>query len=432
VNDNYRVGLVPDPALLRKRRSAFVRVMGSLLGWGIVFGIFASAIAGWGYVKYTAPGPLAQAKIVQLEKGLDRTAIAGILQDQGVIADARIFNFASAFTSLRGRYIKPGEYDFAPAISMADVMRQMQQGRAVTYKVTIPEGWTTAMALARLAENDILTGDISAPLAEGSLLADTFVFQRGMTRDRLVTMIATAQTEMLDQLWSKRPPDHILKTKQELVTLASIVEKETAKAEERPLVAAVFLNRLKKNMRLQSDPTIIYGLVGGKGRLDRALTRSDIDGHTPYNTYQIDGLPPGPIANPGRAAMEAVINPAAVDYLYFVADGSGGHAFAATLEEHNANVASWRRVEDAAPPQPIAPTPATPPESAPIAPGPVEAQENATGLEAVPLEPAPPAEPVANEPAIAPELVAAPEKAAAPEAVSAKIIPKPRLKPPKN
>ena len=192
---------------------------------------------------------------------------------------------------------------------------------------------------------------------EGSILPDTYVFRRGLSRDKLLADMQAAQTKLLDQEWPRLPADSLIKTKQELVTLASIVEKETGIAEERPMVAAVFLNRLKQKMRLQSDPTIIYGLVGGKGKLDHPITRSELDQPTPYNTYQIDGLPPGPIANPGKAAIEAVLSPAKNDYVYFVANGTGGHAFATTLEEHNANVKKWRALTGQAdvPPEPDTP-----------------------------------------------------------------------------
>jgi UPF0755 protein len=267
------------------------------------------------------------------------------LLDQNVISDARIFSAAAAVKSLRGANLKPGEYKFLPGMTMREVLALLNSGRVLTYKVTIPEGWTTQMAFARIGEDPVLTGPLPELPPEGSIMADTFIFPRGTTRQDIVSQMVEAQTELLEKLWAARPANFMLKTKAELVTLASIVEKETAKSDERPLVASVFLNRLKQGMRLQSDPTIIYGLVGGTGKLDRPITRADIDMQTPYNTYQIDGLPPGPIGNPGKAALEAVLNPAHAQYLYFVADGTGGHSFASTLEEHNSNVAKWRQVE---------------------------------------------------------------------------------------
>jgi UPF0755 protein len=200
------------------------------------------------------------------------------------------------------------------------------------------------MALARIAEHPSLTGEIAIAPPEGAIKPDTYLFRRGMSRDTLISEMTAAQSKLLDELWKARNPSLPLKTSEEAVILASIVEKETAVPEERPKIASVFLNRLARGMRLQSDPTIIYGIVGGKGRLDRPLTKADIAQTTPYNTYRIDGLPPGPIGNPGRASLEAVLNPLNTKLLYFVADGSGGHAFAETLEEHNRNVANWRQL----------------------------------------------------------------------------------------
>ena len=232
--------------------------------------------------------------------------------------------------------------NFRQGATMATVLNIVASGRVLTYKLTLPEGWTSTMALERVNSNEVLTGPPVTTAPEGALIADTQVFRRGMTRAKLVQDMQAAQAKLVDEIWAKRPADSILKTKEEMVALASIVEKETGKPDERPRVAAVFLNRLKQGMRLQSDPTIIYGIVGGAGKLERSLTRADIDTATPYNTYQINGLPPGPIAIPGRASMEAVIAPVQTAELFFVADGTGGHAFAVTLDEHNANVKKWR------------------------------------------------------------------------------------------
>jgi UPF0755 protein len=238
--------------------------------------------------------------------------------------------------------VRPGEYEIPARAPMSEVLDIILSGRVLTYKLTIPEGWTSDMAVARINGSDVLSGDpVTAP-SEGVLIADTQVFHRGMTRAKLLQDMEDKQAKLVDEIWAKHKADSPLTSKEQMVTLASIVEKETGKADERPKVAAVFLNRLKKGMRLQSDPTIIYGLIGGKGKLDRALKRADIDSNTAYNTYQIDGLPPGPIATPGRAALEAVVTPDATDAIYFVADGTGGHAFATTLDEHNANVKKWR------------------------------------------------------------------------------------------
>ena len=194
-------------------------------------------------------------------------------------------------------------------------------------------------------DDDILTGKIKEIPREGTLLPDTYNFTRGMTREQIIQRMQQAQQRVLKEVWDRHSPDLPIKTPEQLVTLASLVEKETGKPEERTRVAAVFVNRLKQKMRLQSDPTIIYGLVGGKGTLGRPIMKSEIEQPTPYNTYEIDGLPPGPIANPGRASLEAAANPARTRELYFVADGTGGHVFSETYEQHQKNVARLRVME---------------------------------------------------------------------------------------
>jgi UPF0755 protein len=349
LEDEQEIERIPDAMKTKKRRPAFTRVLASLVGWGLIFGIAVAAVLVWGWTKFTTEGPLTEAKTTILPEGASRTQIATSLEQENIISDSRVLNGAAILWDLRGKTLKSGEYEFQPGASMANVLDIISAGRVVTHKLTIPEGWTSQMALARINSNEVLTGDAVpvTDVSEGAIVADTAVFGRGMTRTKLVKDMMAAQARVVDEIWARRAPDSPVKSRQELVTLASIVEKETGIAEERPKVAAVFLNRLKQGMRLQSDPTIVYGMVGGQGKLKRPLMREDIDKVTPYNTYQIDGLPPGPIAIPGRAALEAVVAPAATDELYFVADGSGGHAFAKTLEEHNANVAKWRTQQSA-------------------------------------------------------------------------------------
>ena len=251
--------------------------------------------------------------------------------------------------------LKAGEYEIKPHASMREIMNLLKSGKSVMYSLTIPEGLTVEQAFARVAAEDALTGNMPTQLpAEGSLATDTLRFTRGATRQQMVDKLLADQKELVDEIWKRRSPDLPLANADEFVTLASIVEKETGRSDERSRVAAVFLNRLNKGMRLQSDPTIIYGLFGGKGKPgDRPIYQSDIDKQTPYNTYQINGLPPTPIANPGRASLEAVANPSKTKDLYFVADGNGGHVFAETLDDHNQNVARYRalvkkQAEDAA------------------------------------------------------------------------------------
>ncbi len=334
---------VPGPRNGKHRRSAVSRV---LLWTSVIFATLLVAVVAIGfyaYSLYSMPGPLAADKVYMVAPGQSVTAIGDALEQNGIIFNGRVFALMAELTGQRTR-LKAGEYAFAKDASMSDVMALIASGKAVTYKISVPEGFTSAMAVERVNANEVLTGDPVAVPPEGSILPDTYVFRRGMTREKLVEDMQAAQTKLLADLWAKRQPVPVITTPEQAVTLASIVEKETAVPEERPLIASVFINRLAKGMRLQSDPTIIYGIAGGKGRLDRPLTRADIEAVTPYNTYRINGLPPGPIANPGRAALEAVLNPQPTDKLYFVADGSGGHAFSATLEEHNRNVKKWRQI----------------------------------------------------------------------------------------
>jgi UPF0755 protein len=230
---------------------------------------------------------------------------------------------------------------------MRDVMNILISGKSIMYPLTVPEGLTVKQIFDRISADPILVGDMPKDFPpEGSLFTDTLHFTRGTSRTEIIDRMVASQKKLVDDIWAKRGPDLPVKDRNQFVTLASIVEKETGIASERPHVASVFVNRLNKNMRLQSDPTIIYGLFGGAGKpSDRPIFKSDIEKPTPYNTYVINGLPPTPIANPGKAALEAVANPLDTQDLYFVADGTGGHVFSKTLQEHNANVRKWRNVE---------------------------------------------------------------------------------------
>lgn len=318
-----------------------------MLLWTFLLGLLAAvaaALAGFfAYSEYGAPGPLAANKVLVVEPGLSVSGIGAALEQNGVISNGRIFTVMARLTG-QAASLKAGEYDFPKSATMRDVLALIASGKSITYKISIPEGFTSEMAVARVNANEVLEGPPAAVPPEGSIMPDTYVFRRGMTKQKLVQDMQTAQAKLLAELWAARTPVGVITTPEQAVILASIVEKETGVADERPIIASVFINRLEKGMRLQSDPTIIYGIVGGKGRMDRPLTRSDIDTTTPYNTYRINGLPPGPIANPGRAALEAVLNPQDTEHLYFVADGTGGHAFAATLDEHNRNVRKWRQI----------------------------------------------------------------------------------------
>ncbi len=322
------------------------RKFAPLLWLGIAAGlVVVLVIAAWLYVtrEFDSPGPLREAKIVVLEEGLGAWAIADRLAEEGVVYDANVF---AVGTWLEGRdkSLKAGEYEFEALASPRDVLAALTTGGTLIRRLTVPEGLTSAQVIERLAAAEGLTGEIEAIPPTGSLLPETYHYSHGVARAALVQQMEEGMKAALEELWPARDPDILIETPEEALVLASIVEKETSVAEERALVAGVFMNRLRKKMRLQSDPTVIYAVTDGTMKLGRRLTRADLKTESPYNTYIHKGLPPKPIANPGRDAIAAVLNPAKTDALFFVADGSGGHAFAETLEEHNRNVARWRKI----------------------------------------------------------------------------------------
>lgn len=298
----------------------------------------------YGKYLFESEGPHSEAEIVLLEQGMGVRAIAARLEREGLISNANVFLAGIRFHQAE-RSLKAGEYEIPAHASMAAIMGILREGRSILHRITIPEGLTSQQAMQLVEAHPVLVGDMPETPPEGSLLPETYSFTRGMTRAQIVADMKTAATRVMDELWAGRADNLPFKTREEAIILASIVEKETGVASERPRVAAVFVNRLRAPMRLQSDPTIIYGLVGGQGALGRPIRRSELDRITPYNTYQIDGLPPTPICNPGRASIEAVLNPPETDEYYFVADGTGGHAFSRTLSEHQARVREWREIE---------------------------------------------------------------------------------------
>ena len=300
----------------------------------------------YGKTRFEEAGPLQSAVTHGIRSGASIAQIASSLESRNIISNARIFE-AGVRISGHESDLKAGEYEFKAGASMADVMEILVIGRAILHPITVVEGMTVTQALNRIASNNVLVGDMPAEIpAEGMLVADTQKFSRGTTRVEIIRTMEAQQRAVIEEVWANRRSDLPLEDINEFVTLASIVEKETGVPNERSRVAGVFINRLRRGMRLQSDPTIIYGLFGGEGKpAGRPIYRSDIDKPTPYNTYQINGLPPGPIAIPGRAALEAVANPSVTEDLYFVADGTGGHVFAKTLAEHNENVRVWREIE---------------------------------------------------------------------------------------
>ncbi|OJU52653.1 MAG: 4-amino-4-deoxychorismate lyase [Mesorhizobium sp. 61-13] len=333
----------PPPKRSRASRSQVVVFMNFLVTLVLLVIVGAGLALYFGKQAFNEPGPSANADTFLVKPNTGVQDIADQLERRGLISDARVFRLGvRAYDN--DQSLKAGEYEIKPQASMHEIMDLLKSGKSVMYSLTVPEGMTVEQAFQRVAAQDALTGDMPSVLpTEGSLAADTLRFTRGATRQQMIDKLLADQKELVAEIWARRSPDLPLANEQEFVTLASIVEKETSKSTERSRIASVFLNRLEKGMRLQSDPTIIYGLFGGKGKpADRPIYQSDIDKPTPYNTYTINGLPPTPIANPGRAALEAVANPSKTDDLYFVADGTGGHVFAATLDEHNENVARYR------------------------------------------------------------------------------------------
>ncbi|CAN7243953.1 endolytic transglycosylase MltG [Neorhizobium sp. LjRoot104] len=347
-NEALKPERVPEPPRRsRKARSQLVIFLNFVMTMVVVLCLIG--VAGFYYMisAFQQPGPLEANTHFMVRPGNGLSEIATNLERNGIISDARIFRYVTATYLRKGETLKAGEYEIKARASMKDVMGILESGKSILYSVVMPEGLTVRQMMLRLAEDTVLEGDLPSELpSEGSLRPDTYKFSRGSKRADIIQQMRVAQQKTVDQIWERRDPDLPIKTKEEFVTLASIVEKETGKEDERAHVASVFINRLQRGMRLQSDPTIVYGIFGGEGKpSDRPIFKSDLAKQTPYNTYQIKGLPPTPISNPGRAALEAVANPWRTKDLYFVADGTGGHVFAATLEEHNANVRRWRRME---------------------------------------------------------------------------------------
>jgi UPF0755 protein len=310
-----------------------------ILGIVVVFGIVT-----WVQSTYRDEGPLAEPLSFQVERGEGLSSIADKLAEQGAISSPTVFRLAARYTDL-DQELKFGEYEIPAGASMREILELLNRGGNVVRQVVVPEGLTSWQVVELLNGREELSGEVPEVPPEGSLAPAGYDFQRGDAREALLERMRAEQEEILAAAWASRAPDLPLDSPEELLTLASIVEKETGVDEERRRVASVFVNRLRRGMRLQTDPSVIYGITEGKAPLGRGLRASELAMATPYNTYVREGLPPTPIANPGRAAIEAAANPEETDFMYFVADGSGGHAFARTLEEHNGNVAAWRRIE---------------------------------------------------------------------------------------
>src|SRR6266702_988081 len=335
----------PPPRRSERARNPFVVIGNAIITILLIAMIGVGAGYYYGKQILEAPGPLQDEQIVNIPSRAGKRDIADVLTKECVV-DVNPWAFMGGVAALKASSdLKPGEYSFQKNASLRDVIATIVEGKVVQHAVTIPEGLTSEQIVGRLTDNDIFAGTVREMPREGTLLPETYKFPRGTTREQVIQRMQQTQKRVLAEIWERRNPDVPIKSPEALVTLASIIEKETGKADERSRVAAVFVNRLRQKIKLQSDPTIIYGLVGGKGTLVRPIKRSEITQPSPYNTYVIDGLPPGPISNPGRASLEAAANPARTRDLFFVADGTGGHSFTETYDQHQKNVARLRAME---------------------------------------------------------------------------------------
>jgi UPF0755 protein len=361
----------PPPKRSERARNPWVVVGNAVITIVLVVMVGLGGAYIYGKQKIEAHGPLQEEKVVNIPARAGMTDIADTLQREGVI-DSNRWAFIGAVFALKARSeLKPGEYLFQKNASLRDVIGTIVEGKVVQHAVTIPEGLTSEQIVARLSDNDIFSGSVREIPREGTMLPETYKFPRGASREQVIARMQQAQKRAIVEIWDRRTPDLPIKSPEQLITLASIIEKETGKSDERSRVASVFVNRLRQRIKLQSDPTIIYGLVGGKGTLGRPIKRSEIQQPSPYNTYVVDGLPPGPIANPGRASLEAAANPARTRDLFFVADGTGGHAFSDSYDQHQKNVAKLRAMEKQIQNDTVEPTDDPPPvASAPADPNP--------------------------------------------------------------
>jgi UPF0755 protein len=335
----------PPPLRSRAARHPIVVSLNFIITIAIVALIAVGGVGLYAKVQFDQAGPLGTERVAPITAGAGLSSIAEVLEESGIISNRWVFRVAVAFFGNQGN-LQAGEYLIQAEASMREIMDLMVVGDTLVYAVTIPEGLTSEQIVARLLANEVLTGDVAEIPAEGLFLPETYQFSRGDSRQDILDRMIRDHDRAVADIWNRRAEGLPIASPDELVILASIVEKETGIADERSRVAAVFINRLNIGMRLQSDPTIIYGIYGGAGPPPgHIILQSELDRQTAYNTYQIDGLPPGPIASPGVAALEAVANPSQTNDLFFVADGTGGHVFAETLEEHRRNVARYRQIQ---------------------------------------------------------------------------------------
>ena len=334
----------PLSPLLRVINASFTVLLLALLVGGGIVAVFASSL--------DAPGPLAQNKIIVIPRGEETQSIADRLEREGTVTSRNMFVAAVYWARMKARFsggkdvnLRAGDYEVKAGQSIRGIVETLSEGRTVMTRVTVPEGLTSYQIVERLKADQSLTGDIAEVPVEGTLLPETYVVPRAAVRQTVIDMMLAAQKKLVETAWAERVEGLPFKSPQDAIALASIVEKETGRNDERDRVAAVFVNRLRGNMPLQSDPTILYGLFQGRVQWGKPILRSEIRSNTPHNTYVVPGLPASPICNPGRAAIEATLRPAQTREMYFVADGKGGHVFAETLRDHNANVQRWRLVE---------------------------------------------------------------------------------------
>jgi UPF0755 protein len=331
-------------------------VLKFLFGLVLVLALLAAAAVAGGYFwlkgEIAKPGPSTAEQTVTVASGETLNALSTRLETEGLVSDARLVKLAARL-ELIPTNIRQGEYVIPAGASVTDIVETLISDNVILYRITIPEGLTTAQILRRIEADPVLTGDLPDPLpGEGTLLPDTYSFSRGMTRAELIALMQTAQADLIAELWLQRTEDAQVATPEEAVILASVVQEEAANLEEIDLIAGVFTTRLKRGMKLESDPTVIYGVSGGEPLVNRkgerrTLYRSELDRETPWNTYIIPGLPETPICNPGKEAIAAVLAPPETEYLFFVADGQGGHLFAETYAEHRRNVEAYRDYERA-------------------------------------------------------------------------------------
>ena len=320
------------------------RLIYLILGFCFVVGVGSAGTGFWVYGGFISPGPLQHDTILIVRPGTGIHIIAKELASRGIISKAFIFRVGVKFFSEQ-EVMKAGQYLFTAHLSSRDVVKLLQTGKTVVHRITFAEGLTSTEIAAQLALTEGLTGDLSLPIAEGSLLPETYHFSYADPRSGLIKRMRKGLSKLMMGLWPYRDANLPFKSQREALILASIVEKETGKPSERAHIAGVFINRLRKKMRLQSDPTVVYGITKGQGPLGRSLRRSELRQKTAYNTYTNYGLPPTPIANAGRKSIEAVLHPMKTNDFYFVADGTGGHLFSRTLKQHNLNVSKWRKIE---------------------------------------------------------------------------------------